>query len=172
MKITMFDAGKGDCILIQSENTNILIDGGSRASYDNWFPIIEKVKKLDGIFIQEMATAGREAILGMNRDPKFGALLMFGLGGSWVEVFKDVSFRLAPITKRSAQHMIESTKFSEILKGARGKKPVNMHELEEILCRLSQLVTRHPQIAELDINPLIIYEKNSVAVDARIQLVN
>jgi len=128
--------------------------------------------KLDGIFIQEMASAGREAILGMNRDPKFGALLMFGLGGSWVEVFKDVSFRLAPITKRSAQHMIESTKFSEILKGARGKKPVNMHELEEILCRLSQLVTRHPQIAELDINPLIIYEKNSVAVDARIQLVN
>jgi acetyltransferase len=68
--------------------------------------------------------------------------------------------------------MIESTKFSEILKGARGKKPVNMNELEEILCRLSQLVTRHPQISELDINPLIIYEKNSVAVDARIQLTN
>lgn len=128
--------------------------------------------RVEGIFIQQMMPPGYEAILGANRDPKFGPLVMFGMGGSFVEVFKDVSFRLAPLTQRSACHMIESTKFYGMLVGARGKTRVDIGKVEETICKLSQLVCDYPEIGELDINPLTIYENEVVAVDTRITLVS
>jgi len=124
--------------------------------------------KIDGILVQEMIKGGREVILGMKRDPQFGPLLMFGLGGIYVEVLKDVSFRLTPLSKKEAQEMVREIKTFKILKGARGQKPVDIKAIEDCLLSLSELSIDFPKIKEIDINPLIVKEKEAVAVDARI----
>jgi len=123
-----------------------------------------------GVLIQEMVRNGKETILGMKRDPHFGALLMFGLGGIYVEVFKDVVFRLAPIRELSARHMIEGIKGVKLLRGFRGEPPSDLDAIAQSLTRLSQLVTDFPEIEEMDINPLIVLPVGSGArvVDARI----
>jgi acetyltransferase len=123
-----------------------------------------------GVLIQEMVRNGKETILGMKRDPHFGALLMFGLGGIYVEVFKDVVFRLAPIRELSARHMIEGIKGVKLLRGYRGEPPSDLEAIAQSLLRLSQLVTDFPEIEEMDINPLIVLPSGSGArvVDARI----
>ncbi len=121
-----------------------------------------------GVLVQEMVKGGKETILGMKRDPHFGPLLMFGLGGIYVEVFKDVTFRIAPIRQLSARRMIEQVKGSKILKGFRGEPPSDIHAIEECLERLSQLVLDFPEIEEMDINPLIVLSKGARVVDARI----
>ncbi len=126
-----------------------------------------------GVLIQEMITGGKEVILGMSKDPQFGSMLMFGLGGVYVEVLKDVSFRIAPITSREADEMIEGIRSIALLKGARGEKPANLESVKEGLLRLSQLVTDFPMIKELDINPLKVFsvdKGNSIAIDARISI--
>ena len=125
-----------------------------------------------GVLVQEMCTRGREVILGMNRDDRFGALLMFGMGGVTVEVLKDVAFYLAPITADEARQMLLSTKTYQLLKGVRGEAGVDLDAIAEGLQRLSQLVTEFPQIKEMDINPYIIGAEGSVpiAVDARISV--
>jgi acyl-CoA synthetase (NDP forming) len=117
-----------------------------------------------------MVRGGKETILGMKRDPHFGALLMFGLGGIYVEVFKDVTFRIAPIRELSAHHMIEGIKGIRLLKGFRGEPPSDIEAVATSLTRLSQLVTDFPEIEEMDINPLIVLPAGSGArvVDARI----
>ncbi|MDH5298245.1 MAG: acetate--CoA ligase family protein, partial [Desulfobulbaceae bacterium] len=125
-----------------------------------------------GIYAQEMATPGVEVILGINRYRLFGPLLMFGLGGIFVEIFKDVSFRLAPIRYNGARFMVSSIKAYPMLTGARGAAPRDVEEIEHCLLRLSALASDHPEIAELDINPLIVHEQGrgcSVA-DCRILL--
>jgi acyl-CoA synthetase (NDP forming) len=109
------------------------------------------------INIQEFIEGGKETILGMKRDPQFGPLLMFGSGGIYVEVFKDVSFRLAPIKELSARNMIESTKSYKLLTGVRGEKPSDIESIIESLQRLSQLVMDFPEIHEIDINPLLVF---------------
>ncbi|MFQ5969594.1 MAG: acetate--CoA ligase family protein [Nitrososphaerales archaeon] len=126
--------------------------------------------KIIGINVQEFIKKGRETIIGMKRDKHFGPLLMFGLGGIYVGIFKDVSFRLAPIKELGAYRMIESTKASKILSGVRGEKPSDMKSIVECLERLSQLVTDFPEIEELDVNPLLVFEEGMgcKAVDARI----
>jgi acetyl coenzyme A synthetase (ADP forming)-like protein len=126
--------------------------------------------KIIGINVQEYMGRGKETIIGVKRDPQFGPLLMFGLGGIYVGIFKDVSFRLAPIRELSAYHMIESTKASRLLSGVRGEKPSDVKSIVECLQRLSQLVTDFPEVQELDINPLLVFEegKGCKAVDARI----
>jgi len=127
---------------------------------------------IEGIFVQKMAEEGVEVILGINRYKVFGPLLMFGLGGIFVEIFKDVSFRLAPIRHNAARHMVRSTKAYPMLNGARGAEPCDTDELERCLALLSALATENPEIAELDINPLIVHHKGkgcSVA-DCRILL--
>ena len=123
-----------------------------------------------GVLIQEMVRGGKETILGMKRDPHFGALLMFGLGGIYVEVFKDVTFRIAPIRELSARRMIEEIKGIKLLKGFRGEPPSDIDTVVMSLARLSQLVTDFPEIEEMDINPLIVLPVGSGAraVDARI----
>ncbi|MBA7599760.1 Peptidyl-lysine N-acetyltransferase PatZ [subsurface metagenome] len=140
--------------------------------------IIENAKKfnpsakVDGVIIERMAKRGVEVILGAVRDPKFGPICMFGLGGTLVESMKDVTFRLAPMWEISAEIMIRSIKAYGILKGARGAWPCDIDAIKDCILRLSQMVTEHPEIAELDINPLIVYPrgKGCVVADSRILL--
>jgi acetyltransferase len=124
---------------------------------------------IEGIYVEKMADHGLEVIIGMTRDPQFGPMLMFGLGGIFVEVMKDVTFHLAPITEDEAIQMLKSTRSYAMLKGKRGSKQVDIHALAGALQRISQLTTDFPQIMELDINPLIVGEIGSdpVVADAR-----
>jgi acetyl coenzyme A synthetase (ADP forming)-like protein len=128
---------------------------------------------LEGAYLERMVPKGREVILGVTRDPQFGPMLMFGLGGIFVEVMKDVTFHLAPITSGEAMSMLMGTRSYKLLEGVRGEQGVNLSAIAEALQRISQLVTDFPQIAELDINPFIVGRmgEESVAADARIQLV-
>ncbi len=125
-----------------------------------------------GVLVQEMCKRGKEVILGMNRDPHFGPLMMFGMGGTMVEILKDISFYLAPLTADEAKQMLISTKTYQMLEGVRGEEGVDIDAIAEGLQRLSQLVTEFPQIQELDINPYIVGREGvvPVAVDARIRV--
>ncbi|HDP33522.1 MAG TPA: CoA-binding protein [Candidatus Hydrogenedentes bacterium] len=127
---------------------------------------------LRGVLVEKMSKPGREIILGMHRDPQFGPMLMFGLGGIFVEVMKDVSFYLAPITHDEALQMLESTRSYALLQGARGEAAVDLNVIAAALQRISQLVTDFPQIEEMDINPFIVGEVGSppVVADARMIL--
>jgi len=140
--------------------------------------IINNVKKsnptakIDGVIIERMAKGGVEVILGAVRDKKFGPICMFGLGGTFVEAIKDVTFRLAPMWEISAEIMIQSIKTYEILKGVRGAPPCDIDSIRDCILRLSQMLTDQPEIAELDINPLIVYPEGQgcVVADSRILL--
>ena len=110
--------------------------------------------RIEGIYMEKMVEPGLEVILGMSRDPQFGPMLMFGLGGIFVEVMKDVTFHLAPITQDEAIQMLKSTRSYGILEGRRGQKGVDITAIAGGLQRISQLTTDFPQIMELDINPL------------------
>ena len=125
-----------------------------------------------GILVQEMAREGVEVILGSTKDPRFGPICMFGLGGIFVEALKDVSFRLAPMWETSAENMIRSIKAYRVLQGIRGKPPADIKAAKLSILRLSAMVSNHPDIAELDINPLILYPEGQgcVVADARIIL--
>ncbi len=128
--------------------------------------------RITGMTVEEMASGGKEVILGMSRDPQFGPILMFGLGGIYVEALEDVSFRLAPIREYSALAMIERTKTHKILEGFRGGPIYDIEAIADCLKRLSQLVVDFEEIDELDINPLLVYEKGKGCkiIDARIIL--
>ncbi len=140
--------------------------------------MIENVKrhkpsaKIDGVIIERMAKRGVEVILGGARDPKFGPICMFGLGGTLVEAMKDITFRLAPMWEISAEIMIQSIKAYIILKGIRGAPPCDIDAIKDCILRLSQMLSDHPEIAELDINPLIVYPEGEgcVVADSRILL--
>jgi len=125
-----------------------------------------------GVLVEQMCKSGKEVILGMNRDPHFGPLMMFGMGGTMVEVLKDVSFYLAPLTADEAKQMLINTKTYRILEGVRGEEGVNIDAIAEGLQRLSQLVTEFPQIQELDINPYVVGPEGTtpIAVDARMSV--
>ncbi|MFC1677080.1 acetate--CoA ligase alpha subunit [Planctomycetota bacterium] len=125
-----------------------------------------------GVLVQQMCTGGKEVILGMNRDERFGPLMMFGMGGTMVEVLKDVSFYLAPLTAEEAKQMLVNTRTYKMLKGVRGQEAVDIDAIAEGLQRLSQLVTEFPQIQELDINPYVVGPEGTVpiAVDARMSV--
>ena len=128
--------------------------------------------KIFGVLVQQMCSGGKELILGMNRDPHFGPLMMFGMGGTMVEIMQDVSFYLAPLTAEEAKKMLMSTRTWKMLKGARGEKGVDIDAVAEALQRLSQLVTEFPEIQEMDINPFIVGPPGTtpIAVDARIRV--
>jgi 4-hydroxybutyryl-CoA synthetase (ADP-forming) len=128
--------------------------------------------KIQGILVQEMVQSGKEIILGSKKDPLFGSLIMFGLGGIYVEVLKDVIFRLAPVGQEEATRMVESIKTVKLLKGVRGEKPSDLQSIIDNLQRLSQLVTEFPEIEEFDMNPLLVFEegKGACAVDVRMTL--
>lgn len=138
--------------------------------------ILENVKrhkpdaKIVGVLVQEMAPSSTEVIVGSIKDPQFGPALMFGLGGVFVEVLKDVTFRIAPITETDAREMITEVKGYPILKGYRGQPPADIDAIVEILMNTSRLVIDHMEIKELDLNPIMVYENGAKTVDARIIL--
>jgi len=125
-----------------------------------------------GCLVQEMVRGGKEVIVGMNCDPQFGPLMMFGLGGIYVEVLKDVAFRIAPFSRQEAEEMIAEIRAYSLLRGVRGERPADTEAIVDTLLRLSQLVTDFPEIMEMDINPLIVFEagRGVVGVDMRLVL--
>ncbi|MBA7466184.1 Peptidyl-lysine N-acetyltransferase Pat [subsurface metagenome] len=125
-----------------------------------------------GVTVEEMIAPGKEVVLGSSRDPSFGPLLMFGLGGIYVEVLKDVSFRIAPLTFNEADLMIKEIRSYPILKGVRGEEPSDLIAVREALLRLSQLVTDFSEILEIDINPLMVLPagKGAVVIDSRLTI--
>lgn len=125
---------------------------------------------VEGIAVQKMAPSGLELVVGMNKDPQFGPVVMFGLGGTLVEVLKDVAFRIVPLSKEDARSMIREIRAYKLLEGYRGQPAVDIGYIEELLLRVSKMVEENPEIKEMDINPLIAYEKGAIAVDARIIL--
>lgn len=147
----------------------------ARSAFDE---IIENAKKFNpkaaihGVLVEKMSRGGIEVILGATRNPKFGPVCMFGLGGTFVETHQDVSFRLAPMWEVSVEIMMESTNAFRILSGVRGRGASDIAAVKDCILRLSQMVTDHPEIAELDINPLIVYPEGEgcVVADSRILL--
>lgn len=126
--------------------------------------------KVEGVTIQKMVKPGVEVIIGMSKDPQFGPVLMFGLGGILVEILKDVSFRIVPLIRRDAKEMIKEIKGYPVLQGYRGSEPVKVSVLENLLLKLSKFVDKHPEIKEIDLNPIFAYGDSAIAVDARVIL--
>ncbi|MEF8788010.1 MAG: acetate--CoA ligase family protein [Planctomycetota bacterium] len=127
---------------------------------------------IDGVLVQQMAPEGREVIVGMNRDPQFGPLIMFGLGGIYVELLKDVSFRTCPVSRRDAEEMVDEIETAELLKGFRGDEPADRGALVDCILRIGQLSVQFPALTECDLNPLMVYPEGDglIAVDARFAL--
>jgi acyl-CoA synthetase (NDP forming) len=125
---------------------------------------------IEGVSVQKMARPGVEVIIGMSKDAQFGPVLMFGLGGILVEILKDVSFRIVPLTRRDAREMIHEIKGYPLLEGYRGQEPADIPLLEEMLLNVSEFVEKNPEIKELDLNPIFAYKDGAVAVDARVVL--
>ena len=154
---------------------NIQSEEQLRAEYKDLIAkLTEKglIDGLEGVIIQEMVKGNREMVCGIATDPQYGPMMMFGLGGVFIETMKDVTFRIAPLTDIDAEEMIKSVKAYELLKGARGTKPADIAQIQETLLRLSQMVNDFKFIDELDINPLLISEKTGegIAVDGRIKV--
>jgi acyl-CoA synthetase (NDP forming) len=126
--------------------------------------------KVQGVAVQKMARPGVEVIIGMSKDAQFGPVLMFGLGGVLVEVLKDVSFRIVPLSKRDAAEMLREIKGYPLLEGYRGQEAVDIPYLEKLLLKISDFVEKHPEIRELDLNPVFAYSDGAIAVDARVIL--
>ena len=122
--------------------------------------------RIEGVLVQQMAPQGHEVIIGLKKDAQFGHALMFGLGGIFVEVYKDVSFRIVPIDRNEALGMISEIKGYPILKGIRGKKKADINAIADVLVSVSEMADKE-NIIELDINPLMVDEKGAIAVDAR-----
>ncbi len=140
-----------------------------RATYNEMTARIKKSvpdAAIEGVLVQQMAPPGHEIIVGLKKDAQFGHALMFGLGGIFVEVYKDVSFRVAPVDKKEALEMISEIRGYPILKGIRGRKPADVDAAAQVLVCVSEMAQKE-NIVELDINPLIVNENGAVAVDAR-----
>jgi acyl-CoA synthetase (NDP forming) len=126
--------------------------------------------RIDGVLVQQMAPAGKEVMVGMKRDLEFGPCIVFGAGGIYAEIWNDFAFRIAPVDEQEARDMIDETKVSNILKGARGETPCHLPGIVDAIVGLSRLAQAHPQIEEVDINPMIVTPQAAVVVDARIIL--
>ncbi len=146
---------------------------GVRQAYGE---IIRNAKKANskanvrGVLVQEMAPKSYEFVVGGVRDPQFGPTIMFGLGGIYVELFKDVAFRLAPISTEEALSMMNEVKSSKLLKGFRGARPLDTQSAAKTIANVGRLMLEQPEVESIDINPLFIYEKGVLAVDVRIIL--
>jgi acetate---CoA ligase (ADP-forming) subunit beta len=125
---------------------------------------------IEGVTVQDMAPPGLEVIVGMATDPQFGPVVMFGLGGVWVEVLEDVSFKIVPLTRDDARSAIDEIRGARLLDGFRDSPPVDKIALEDILLRVSAFAAETPAVREIDINPVFAYPDGAVAVDARVIL--
>ena len=138
--------------------------------------IISKVKKYNkeaqifGVITYSMIPKITEIIIGIMKDPHFGPVIMFGLGGIFVEVLKDISFRILPIEERDAREMIAEIKGYEILKGVRGEGPKDIKAIKNLILKISQLALENPEISEIDLNPVFVFEKGLQIIDARMIL--
>ncbi|MCJ7762069.1 acetate--CoA ligase family protein [Candidatus Bathyarchaeota archaeon] len=164
-------------IIHKSDAGGVIVNLKSKAEVQHAYgKILENAKKykatakIAGVLIQEMAPQSTEVIVGSIKDPQFGQTLMFGLGGVFVEILKDVTFRIAPITREDAQEMVTTIKAYPLLKGYRNTPPTDVDAIIDILLNTSRLVMDNPQIKELDLNPIMAYEKGAKTVDARIIL--
>ncbi len=152
---------------------NIKDETEARLAYQE---IISKTKKYNkeaqvfGVITYSMIPKATEIIIGMMKDPHFGPVAMFGLGGIFVEVLKDVSFRIIPLEERDAREMITEIKGYKILKGARGNPPRDIQAIKEVLMKVSKLTTENPEINEIDLNPIFVFENGIQVVDARMIL--
>jgi acyl-CoA synthetase (NDP forming) len=125
---------------------------------------------IEGMIVCKQIEKGLECILGMTRDPQFGPALMFGLGGIFVELIKDVSFRVLPIDREDAREMVEETKACRLIRGLRGAAPKDMESVLDFILNCGKMISENPEIQELDVNPLAVLEKGVVALDARVLL--
>lgn len=164
-------------IIHKSDSGGIKLNINSPAALMKAYPSLCDVVRthnpqatIDGVLIQQMVSGGKEVIIGAKRDPVFGPCVIFGAGGIFTEIFEDFSFRLAPLSREDAAAMIDETNYAKILKGARGEAPCHYPSMIETLLKVSQLLCDHPEIKELDINPLIVNDQEAVIVDARIIL--
>lgn len=144
-----------------------------KKAYDE---ILKKVKKryphatVHGISVQKMVRPGTEVIIGTTKDPQFGPVIMFGLGGIFVEILKDASFRVIPVERKDAQEMIQEIKGYPLLQGYRGKEPASVPALVEMILKISKFIEGNPQVKELDLNPIFAFRNKAVTVDARMVL--
>jgi acyl-CoA synthetase (NDP forming) len=164
-------------IIHKSDAGGVMVNLKSAVEVRNAYgKILENAKKYDvaakivGVLVQEMAPQSTEVIVGAIKDPQFGQTLMFGLGGIFVELLNDVTFRIAPITQEDAQEMVTKVKAYPLLKGYRNTPPADIDTIINILLNTSKLVMDYPEIKELDLNPIMAYEKGAKTVDARIIL--
>jgi len=144
-----------------------------RAAYKR---IVANAKKaapgatVDGVSVQPMAKQGTEVIIGTTTDPQFGPVMMFGLGGIMVEVLKDVAFRIIPLEPRDARQIVREIRGFPVLTGVRGQPPSDLMALERMILQVSEFAQAHPEVAELDLNPVFAYPDGALAVDARVVL--
>jgi acyl-CoA synthetase (NDP forming) len=164
-------------ILHKSDAGGVMVNLKSAVEVQSAYgKILENAKKYNsaakivGVLVQEMAPQSTEVIVGAIKDPQFGQTLMFGLGGIFVELLKDVTFRVAPITQEDAHEMVMKVKAYPLLKGYRNTPPADIDAIISVLLNTSKLVMDYPEIKELDLNPIMAYEKGAKTVDARIIL--
>lgn len=158
-------------IIHKTEASALKLSITSAAELEKAYDDLDKAAKLKkakiaGFSLQSMES-GHEVIIGAKRDSTFGHAIMFGLGGIFVEIMKDTSLRIVPVNKKQALAMIREIKMIEILEGARGKQKANLNAIADIIVNLSKLVEKNRQIAEIDLNPVIVNEKTARVVDAR-----
>lgn len=164
-------------ILHKSDVGGVMLDvkdaDGVRRAYEEIMKNVRKhasKAKIVGVLVQEMVPPSTEVIVGSIKDPQFGPALMFGLGGIFVEVLKDVTFRIAPIKEDEAREMISEVRAYPLLKGYRNTPPADLDAIVGILVNASKIVTEHEEIKEMDLNPVIVYERGAKTVDARVIL--
>lgn len=144
-----------------------------RAAFERIMSAVQEAApnaSVNGVSVQQMAKPGTEVIIGTTTDPQFGPVLAFGLGGIMVEVLKDVAFRIVPLEKRDANQIVREIKGYPVLEGIRGQSPADIDALEEMILQVSAFAEQHPEIAELDLNPVLAYPDGAIAVDARVVL--
>ena len=130
----------------------------------------KKEAKISGVITYSMIPQGTEIIIGMMKDPHFGPVIMFGLGGIFVEILKDISFRILPLEERDAEEMIAEIKGFKILKGIRGEEPKDIKAIEDLLLKTSRLALENSEISEIDLNPVFVFDKGLLVIDARMIL--
>ena len=150
---------------------NVKDEAGVRKAFHDLEGVARRLgARSGGVLVSAMSARGLEIIVGVTRDLQFGHAVMFGMGGTLVEVLRDVSFRIVPFTEKDAAEMIEETRGARLLQGVRGGRPADVAALRRLLVQVSGLVTRHPEIDEMDLNPVIVHEKGLTVVDARVVL--
>ncbi len=150
---------------------NIPDEAAVRKAFQDLAGVVRRLGAREGgVLVSTMAPPGQEIIVGVTRDLQFGHAVMFGLGGTLVEILHDVSFRIVPFSKKEAAEMIEETKAAKVLEGVCGGKPADVAALARLLVEVSDLVARHPEIEEMDLNPVIVHQKGLTVVDAQVAL--